>query len=358
MSSVSFTLAEFMPRFRGDGYVMSYVTQTVLRSRIIRLDAGDGRYGYGEFISDPGLDGKEVGALEDAALAELTDLVLEDLPVLTRRLRAQDQKLNGMTFGLETAYFDLLARANDVQLCALFGGRMCQDVPDYLSLSCGEPAVMAARIQADGGSREVIQIKLDGKDMDTDISRIDAVLAVLQPNQTVLVDFNGALSPSSARTVFAQYSDSRIMWEEPCYTYEENRDLADATGARLLFDQCLKSLSHITRACGDAVMTAACIKPDMLGGLGVAQVARDVCTASGIAVRVDGLWCGSVATSAILHLAVGTPPDLLIAGCDLREPLVLDEDWGGIRRTPGDRIAPADGPGHGVIPPATMWMTS
>lgn len=356
MNTVSFTLADFTPRFRGDGYVMSYVTQTVLRTRLIRLDAGDGRVGYGESVSDPGFDASEVAALEGSALAGIVDMTLDDVPALTRRLKASDDRLSGLAFGLETAYFDLLTRADNNPLHALLGGRKCDDVPDYLSLSCGEPEVMAARIRSDGSRREVIQIKLDGRDMDTDVSRIGAVMAVLLPHQTLLVDFNGALSPDAARTMFAEYSDSRIMWEEPCPSYEENRDLVDTTGAQVLFDQCLKSPAVFTRACADGAMKAACIKPAMLGGLDVARVARDTCTDSGIAVRVDGLWCGPVATAATLHLAVGTPPDLLIAGCDLREPLVLDEDWGGIIRTSGDRIAPADEPGHGVVPPANLWQ--
>ena len=177
MSLISFTVADFNPHFRGAGYVMSYVTQTVLRSRIVRLDAGDARVGYGEIISDPGLDLVKVAALEDGALDNIAEMALADLPAL-------------------------------------------------------------------------------------------------------------------------------------------------------------------------------------LGGLGIAQAARDLCTDCAIAVRIDGLWCGPVATAATLHLAVGAPPGLLIAGCDLREPLVLDEDWGGVLQTPGKCIAPVDSPGHGVIPPTHLWQSS
>jgi hypothetical protein len=47
-------------------------------------------------------------------------------------------------------------------------------------------------------------------------------------------------------------------------------------------------------------------------------------------MRIDGPWCGDIATAAILHLALGAPPDLLIAGCDLREPLVRERDLKGV----------------------------
>ena len=67
-------------------------------------------------------------------------------------------------------------------------------------------------------------------------------------------------------------------------------------------------------------------------------------------MRIDGPWCGHIATAANLHLACGAPANLLIAGCDLRQPLMLDEGWGGTRHFPGHRIAPLDEPGHGVNP--------
>lgn len=334
---------------------MSYVTQKVLYSRILRLDAGDSRVGYGEIISDPGLNLPEVRALEDAALDTLETVSLVDLTTRMPRFRTQDTQLSGLAFALETAYLDLISRRNDLPLYALLGGRQCRDVVDYLSISCGEPDVMRERVQLDGHEREVIQIKLEGKDMDTDVARIDAILSALQPGQTMLIDFNGALTPATARVIISQYSDKRIMLEEPCYSYEENRALVDSTGARLLFDQCIKSLNGFARACGEGAMAGVCIKPMSLGGLAIARAARDMCADSGIAVRIDGLWCGEVAAASILHLAVGMPAELLIAGCDLREPLVLEEDWGGMVSKPGGRIAPTDKPGHGVTPPEMVW---
>ncbi len=356
MSRLVITVADFTPRFRGEGYVMSYVTQRVLHSRVLRMDAGDGRVGYGEIISDPGLNLGEIRRLEDVALSEMSSVTLLDLSAWIKQLRSRGNCLAGLGFALETAYLDLLSRRNEIPLCALLGGRLCSDVVDYLSISCAEPAEMANRIHSDGGDREVIQIKLDGKDMASDIERIDATMSALLTSQTILIDFNGALSAKTAKAIISQYSDERILWEEPCKRYAENRALVDSTGARLLFDQCIKTLKDFALACTDGAMAGVCIKPMSLGGLGMARAARDMCVDSGIAVRIDGLWCGAVSTASILHLAVGMPPELLIAGCDLREPLVLEDDWGGVETRPGGRIAPTDNPGHGVTPPALLWQ--
>ena len=65
-------------------------------------------------------------------------------------------------------------------------------------------------------------------------------------------------------------------------------------------------------------------------------------------MRIDGPWCGDIATAAILHLAVGAPPELLVSSCDLREPLIIDTDLGGVRTMESGRIAPLTGLGLGI----------
>ncbi|MBT3724499.1 MAG: mandelate racemase/muconate lactonizing enzyme family protein [Gammaproteobacteria bacterium] len=359
MNTVSISIANFTPSFHGDGYVMSYVTQTVLLSRIIQIVDGNGNIGVGEIINDPGLNIKQLQTVENRVLEDIDQITLQDIPMLIQQFRSKKLKLNGLAFGLETAYLDLISRTNEVPLFALLGGCLCNDMPDYLSISCSEPEVMKDRIRIDGINRDVIQIKMNGVNIDADLNRIDASLSALGKHQTLLVDFNGALNPHDANIFIDNFSDQRILWEEPCKTYEDNRNLAEKSGASLLFDQCLKSLNIITRACSEGVMAGACIKADGLGGLGIARTARDICIDSGVPIRVDGLWCGPIAAAATLHLATGTPTDLLISACDLCDPLVITEDWGaGIVQLVKGRIAANNLPGHGVTPPDTLKYSS
>lgn len=350
MSNVSLSLKDFNPSFYGGGYVMSYVTQTVLYSRILKIKRDDGVVGYGELISDPALDLKTIFALEDALLKQFDNLEFRDILSFATKIRAMDNRYSSISFALETAYFDLLTKSANVPMYSIFGGKMAPSIPDYLSISCGLPEKMAKDLKEKGESRKVIQIKLDGKDVDVDLARIDAIMPLLLTNQTLLVDFNGALSVETARIFISHYNDSRIVWEEPCFYYEENFELANKTGNKILFDQCLKSLSVISQACSEGVAAGACIKPMCLGSLSLAQSARDICINSDIPVRIDGLWCGPIANSAIVHLAISTPPSLLLSGCDLCEPLLLNDNWGGIIKENGN-IKVTDSSGHGVIPP-------
>ena len=64
---------------------------------------------------------------------------------------------------------------------------------------------------------------------------------------------------------------------------------------------------------------------------------------------------GENATLRALHIAIGAPQDKILAGCDLRQPVILEQDWGGLTHLPGKRIAPLDQPGFGVSPPAAIF---
>lgn len=348
--------------FADGPYIMSHVTQVALATRVLRVETADGAVGYGEIVRATGHDPGACIALENDVLGGLHDPSMEDLPALARRFRSQGNRLYGLAFGLETAHLDLIGRMTGAPLYSLLGGRLSDDAADYLSLSCDAPDAVSRRIAGEGATRQVIQVKLGDDDIDLDNQRIDAALAAAAPDQCLLMDFNGALTVDQANGVIGQHADGRIIWEEPCNTVPMNLAVAEKTGAPVMFDQCLKSLDLYAAVCTRSIDASVCIKPAApLGGLSVARAARDLAIDAGVAVRIDGPWSGPIGTAAALHLAVGVPPDLLIAGCDLTEPLRFADGWTTIEHRPNNRIAPLAGPGHGVTPPAeamfdTLWI--
>ncbi len=351
---------DFTPNFRNGPFVNSHGIEATLNTRILRLETMDGDVGYGEIVRSIRLDPARIGQREIPLLDAMAGKPVAELPSLARRFRLDDlddMELRGIAFGLETAYLDLIGRRTGQPLYALLGGRMCEDVPDYYSLGCVDPGVVAAKLAQEAAGWEVVQIKLGADTPESDKERVLAALAALNPNQKLLADFNGALSVEVAVDILSEVRDPRLLWEEPCYTFDENTEAAHRTGAPVLFDQCLKTLDLIARASAEGVAAAVCVKPAPLGGLSVARAARDLCIDVGMPMRIDGPWCGHIATAACLHLAVGAPAELIVSGCDLRQPLELDDDWGGTRHLPGHRIAPSEEPGHGAVPD-TDWRNS
>ena len=121
-----------------------------------------------------------------------------------------------------------------------------------------------------------------------------------------------------------------------------------------MLDQCVGNAALAKRAIAEGLADSICIKPAFLGGLTTARDIRDLCADKKMKMRIDGPWCGDIATAANLHLAVGAPPELLVAGCDLREPLVIEPCLGGVKRSGSARIAPPEGLGLGVEASVTM----
>lgn len=285
-------------------------------------------------------------------MAALVGQRIADLPAIATETRQRDSALRGLALGLETAFLDLAARRAGLPLYALMGGKRAEQVPDYYSLSCGDPGSLAAKLAAEAAGWPVVQVKLGIGDPAADRERLRAALPALGPDQTLLADFNGAWDVATALSVIAGFDDPRIIWEEPCDSVEANSQVVARSGRPVMFDQCLETLATVARVVAEGRAHSVCIKPGLLGGLEPARAARDLCIEAGMPMRIDGPWCGHIATAACLHLAIGAPAELLIAGCDLRQPLRLDEDWGGTRHLPGHRIAPTEGPGHGAAPPS------
>ena len=337
-------------QFKDGEYVMSHVTQKDLRIRVLRLETAAGHVGWGEIVRKSTLDQSAVASEEEPLFDSLLGRDVADLPAVARQLSGSNQALRGFAFGLETAYLDLVGRQAGLPLYALLGGKFVDDVPEYYSLSCGDAASVGPTLVREAVGWDVVQIKLGVGDRQADRDRVVGALESLAQNQTILADFNGALDVESAVSVIGEFDDPRIVWEEPCNNIEDNTQVAHRSGRPVMFDQCLESLDHITKTVADGVAHSVCLKPAFLGGVEVARAARDICIAAGLPMRVDGPWCGHIATAVCLHLAVGVPPELLIAGCDLRQPLLLNDDWGGTQHLPHHRIAPTISPGHGAAP--------
>ena len=139
-----------------------------------------------------------------------------------------------------------------------------------------------------------------------------------------------------------------MIWEEPCTTYDENVSVAEETGCDIMLDQCVGDSELAIRAIDESVAKYVCIKPVPLGGLSIARKIRDHAIEAGMKVRIDGPWCGDIASAATLHLAAGTPEHLLICGCDLREPVAMPFNLNGVRSMGNNMIAPPQGSGLSI----------
>ncbi len=340
--------------FRDGPYAMSHVTQEVVYGRILQVHTADGQTGLGEVVFPPTLsvdDRQRLIADEPFYLSSLVGKEVDGLIQLAEELCGSGRSWFGIVFGLQTAGYDLLGKARGLPVSNVLGGKLGNGVDDYFSISECSVERISERLEIAGQDRKVIQLKLGIGSPENDVQQVGAVLRKLTERQILLADANGGWSVDTACEIISRFDDPRVVWEEACSTYDENTEVACRTGKPVMVDQCVKEASLARKAVDDRLVSSICIKPAFLGGLTVARDVRDYCANSGMKMRIDGPWCGDIATAAILHLAVGAPPDLLIAGCDLREPLVRERDLKGVIRFDGCRIGPPSGPGLGITLP-------
>lgn len=344
----------FRPLMRDGPYAMSHVTQESAYGRIIRVTAVGGLVGLGEVVFPPSVPQHvQMGQIaeERAFLPLLIGQPVDALLDLAADLRERGKTWGGIGFGLETAWYDLTARKEGRPVADLLGGAQNDAVHDYFSISERTPERIQARVALAGAKRAVFQLKLGVGSLDDDVEQVNVVLAALSPGQTLLADANGGWSVDRALETMARFNDPRIVWEEPCSLYEDNVEVMRRSGIPVMVDQSVSSPQTALKAAEDGLAHSICIKPAFLGGLSVAQTVRDAAAAAGMKMRIDGPWCGDIATAAIAHLALGAPPELMISSCDLREPLRLEPCLEGIQNLPDTRLAPNPGPGLGVSLP-------
>jgi L-alanine-DL-glutamate epimerase-like enolase superfamily enzyme len=288
-----------------------------------------------------------------AGLAELAPhLIGEDPTQLARLNRRMDAALKGHPYvksALDVACWDLLGQAAGLPVCTLLGGRYGEDFVLYRAISQQSPGEMAERVaayRAEGYRR--FQLKVGG-DPDTDVQRIRAVAARLEPGDRLIADANtGWLMHDAARVVRA-VRDLDVYIEQPCLGYDECLAVRRRTDHPFVLDETIDGLDALLRAHADRAMDVVNLKISKLGGLTRARQARDLCVALGVAMTVEDTWGGDVVTAAIAHLAHSTPPEFLFTATDFNSYVTRGIAEGAPRRAHGRMAAPA-APGLGVTP--------
>jgi len=341
----------FRPPFREGPYAMAHVTSGHVYGRILRFQDDDGSTGLGEIVFSPSLaETSREHRIQDeeSYLMSLTGRPFDALIDVASDARNRDKSWRGIAFALETAWFDREGQRTNQSASQLLGGARLTGVQDYFSISEKEIADIHTRVDIAGSECQVFQLKLGVGSLEQDVVRIAAILDMMIGGQIVQADANGGWTVDEACNIIGRFDDERLIWEEPCTTYDDNVTVAEKTGCHVMVDQCIGDLEMAIRAIDESVAQSICIKPAPLGGLTIARQIRDHAIEAGMRVRIDGPWCGDIASAAILHLAVGMPEDLLISGCDLREPVAIPFNLNGVRPAGGNMIAPPEGVGLGI----------
>ena len=259
---------------------------------------------------------------------------------------------------VDTALWDLTAKAADMPLYKLLGGRHSVRLPLYQSITCVEADVMAAKAKAaeETGITQ-FQVKLGAdRDWRKDVDRLMAVRNSVAPDALVYGDWNCGASPLDATRVANAVSHVDIMLEQPCSTIEACARVKSACGLPMKMDESAHDTASLLRAHEYGCMDAVALKLSKFGGLTRMRRARDLCLHLGAKMCIEDTWGSDITTATALHLATATPPECLLNVCDLSGYVSPRLDDAGPTRLSGT-IGVNDKPGHGVTPSTDVLGT-
>ncbi len=325
----------------------------VFDSTVVRIETDTGLVGHGEVcpLGPAYLPAYAAGAR--TGILELAPSLIGEDPIQLMSLnRLMDARLKGHSYvksAIDMACWDILGQATHQPVCVLLGGRYGDDFPLYRAISQETPAAMAGRVRGyrDEGYRK-FQLKV-GADPDTDVARIRAVAAVLEPGDVLVADANTGWLQHEALRVVRGVRDVDVYVEQPCAGYEECLAVRRHTDHPFVLDESIDGMSALLRGVADQAMDVVNLKISKLGGLTKARLARDLCVSLGIAMTIEDSWGGDIVTAAIAHLAHSTPPALLFTATDFNSYVTVQVADGAPRRQNG-RLAAPDAPGLGVTP--------
>jgi cis-L-3-hydroxyproline dehydratase len=326
---------------------------SVFDSTIVGIETECGLVGYGEvcplgpFYLPAYAEGVRAGLRELAP--HLIGFDPRELAKLNHRM---DAALKGHPYvksGIDIACWDILGKVTGLPVCVLMGGRFGESVRLYRAISQQSPEEMAKNVQ---GYREQgytrFQLKVGG-DADTDIQRIRAVRAMLQPTDRLVADANTGWTQHEAMRVVRAVSDVDVYIEQPCLSYEECLSVRRHTNNPFVLDENVDGLDMLLRAKADLAMDVVNLKISKLGGLTKAKQVRDLCVSIGIAMTLEDSWGGDITTAAIAHLAHSTPEEFRFTSTDFNSYVTVSTATGAPQRENGVMKA-SDSPGLGITP--------
>lgn len=328
-----------------------------LTSAVVSVTADNGIAGWGE--SCPwGSD--YLPAFPEAVIAGLKvlapKLIGED-PANLARIHATMASTLADQPSITTAYdiacHDLTARAMDVPVSTLLGGRAVERLPLPGSLP-PEMDDATANLLVEWRNKGVREMSTKATGNPAyDIEMVKFMLSRMQPDERIKVDANLGWRLDDAIHVAQAVADPRVRYEQPCATNFECRTFSERTGHTVILDESAKNIEAVTQAYHEGYLGGVNLKIGKVGGLAPSRTIRDFCIAQSVPLYIQDTGGSSFAGLAIMHLAHAVPAKLLNGIWDCAGVLITRVGNGGYVEFDNAMAATRE-PGLGVEPDASV----
>lgn len=324
---------------------------------LVRVETTAGIVGLGEATVSATWSG-ETQVSAKYAIEHLIgpSILAADATDVSRLAARMDQVLAGNPFtkaAVEMALWDIAARAANVPLFQLLGGRVRERVHLKMSVPAADPTVAAsAAEQAAALGMHAVKVKV-GTDPDQDVARVKEVRRSVGDSFPLGVDANGGWNLAEAVATLRTLTSAGLLFAEQPVPAGDPLQLAAVrrqVGIPIMADETVWTSGDLLAVVRAEAADIVNLYPGKNGGIGkclrlaaVAEAARLPC------VMGSNLELG-VGSAAMVHLAVAMTalrPERY--PCDIIGPLYHAGD---VVRQPvpiaGGFAAPPPGPGLGV----------
>jgi L-alanine-DL-glutamate epimerase-like enolase superfamily enzyme len=306
----------------------------VTDGHVVRLATEDGIEGFGYASATP-----HMGSIQDTLAAELAlfrPLVIGRDPCdIEAVLGSLNRAMHGAPqakAAIDCALHDLVARALDVPLNVLFGGKVRDQLPILRILAIKTPPEMAVAAQklVDKGYN-YLKIKVHGE-VDEDVARVAAIRRQVGDDVHLTIDANQSYTTKDAIAALNRMAEYRIdLCEQPVSAYDfEGLALVTRTvPVTVEADEAAGSLRDIFALVSQRAVDAVSLKIPKLGGLRNTVAAARLCEAAHIKYRLGAAVGSRILSAQALHLACALPG--VDYACELGEfDRLLDDPFEGL----------------------------
>jgi len=300
-------------------------TVTQIENVMVRVKTDSSLIGYGGAAPTAAITGEtlaSIGGAIEHIRDHLVGMVVEDTELIFQRLNSCLVGNSSAKAAIDMAIYDLLAKAMDVPLYRLFGGK-AHVIETDKTVSIDTPEKMMAESQENikKGFR-ILKIKVGG-DPELDILRLQAVQDAIGTDVKIRIDANQGWSAKDAVLVGKELEARKLnieMMEQPVAArdFEGLRYVRDHLSIPVFADESVFSPQDALKLVSMKAVDGINIKLMKCGGIYNALKIAAIAESAGVPCMVGSMMESHLSVSAAAHFAVS---HTIVRHFDLDAPL-------------------------------------
>lgn len=319
---------------------------------VVTLTGDDGTKGYGYTGATPHM-GAFPGGLK-AALERFSPLVTgRDAFAREETMALLDSNLAGHVqakAAIDCAMHDLAARALNIPLHQLFGGKMRDSLPILRILAIKSPEDMAKQAEKlVKAGYKYLKVKVYGE-VAEDVARVRAIRERVGAGIHLTIDANQSYTVKNAVNALNRMAEFDIDLVEQPVAADDLKGLkhvTDSVPVTVEADESAGSLNEVMFLVSNRIVDAVSLKIPKLGGLRNTLAAARICEVGHVKYRLGAAVGSRLLSAQGVHLGASLP------GCDYACELgefdrLMDDPFSGIEIENGELRVPP-GAASGVV---------